>query len=72
MPEYDKTEREIIDHFKKEYIMLAQEKAVDDIYRMLVRHKYGAGLRDPMLPVDWKKVFEENQCPACQDMISLK
>jgi hypothetical protein len=72
MPEYDETERGIIDHFKREYIMLAEEKAEGEIYKLVVEHKYGKNVRDPMLSVNWGKVFEEKQCPACRDKISLK
>jgi len=71
MPEYDKAEREIVDHFKREYIMLAGEKADEELYRLVVDHLYGPGVRDPNLHVDWKRVFEENQCPACRDLLSL-
>jgi hypothetical protein len=71
MAQYDGLEREIIDHFKREYLQSAKETADEDIYRLMVEHKYGKGARDPMTPVDWDRVFGENQCPACGDTLSL-
>ena len=71
MTEYDEFEREIIDHFKKQYKSRVGETADEDIYWMMVEHRYGNRVRDPQLTVDWNKVFNENQCPACNDIISL-
>jgi hypothetical protein len=72
MPSYDELEREVIDHFKREYIASAEEHADQEIYKLMGEHMYGKGSRDPMLPVDWDRVFRENQCPECADTISLR
>jgi hypothetical protein len=72
MPKYDELERELIDHFKREYIAQVEETAGREIYQLMVEHRYGKGARDPLLAVDWRKVYEENQCPECKDIISLR
>jgi hypothetical protein len=72
MPAYDELEQEVISHFRREYIASAEEHTDQEIYKLMVEHMYGKGSRDPMLPVDWDRVFQENQCPECADTISLK
>lgn len=71
MPEYNELERQVLDHFKRLYLTRSQPSAEDRIYKLVVEHKYGEGARDPLLVVDWKKVFMENKCPSCDDLLSL-
>lgn len=71
MQSEDQLEREVFDHFKRQYIQSAEDRAEDEIYWLMVEHKYGPGARDPMQPVDWDRVFGENRCPECDDVISL-
>ena len=72
MPRYDVLEGEVVDHYKRGYLMSIGENPQREIYDLMVEHKYGAGARDPMLVVDWGRVFGENMCPSCRDMLSLK
>jgi hypothetical protein len=37
----------------------------------MVEQKYGMNARDPLRPVNWKKVFKENRCPYCTGLLSL-
>jgi hypothetical protein len=67
----DVLEREVFEHFKRQYISSAEDRAEDEIYQRMIDHKYGKGARDPMQPIDWDKVFEQNKCPECDDIISL-
>ncbi|MBD3388245.1 MAG: hypothetical protein GF416_04125 [Candidatus Altiarchaeales archaeon] len=72
MAKEEDLEREAIDHFRRRYLHRVSDTAHEDIYWHVVEHKYGARVRDPHLTIDWVKVFEENQCPACRDTLVLK
>ena len=64
-------EKEFVEHFRKAYISKVEENSYEQVYKIMVEGKYGAGARNPFIPVDWKKVLEENKCPFCPEMISL-
>lgn len=72
MPKYEEFERKVIDFFKRQYLASAKEKAVEEIYDLVVEHRYGPGARTPLMVIDWKSVFKENRCPACGGMMSLQ
>jgi len=67
----DALEREAFEHFKRQYLSSAEDRADDAVYQLMVAHRYGPGARDPMIPVDWDKVFGEGRCPECADILSL-
>ena len=56
----------MLEHFKVQYIASAEDHSADEIYDRMVEHKYGPGLRDPMQPIDWDRVFAGKLCPECQ------
>lgn|GEM_PF-3047883 len=70
--EYSKLEREIIDHFKSQYLGSIDEDAVERVYRLAVDQSYGIKARDPHIAVDWKAVFSENKCPTCPGRMKLE
>jgi len=72
MPDRDALEKELKDHYKREYLLKGEVDGEDRIYQLVIDHLYGKGIRDSEIQVDWKKVFEENQCPQCKDTLSLK
>jgi len=64
-------EDEVKEHFKRKSIMRAEHKGQSRIYMLMMMNKYGALVSGPPLRVDWKRVFAENQCPQCKDLMSL-
>ncbi|MFH0862516.1 MAG: hypothetical protein V1875_05740 [Candidatus Altiarchaeota archaeon] len=64
-------EREAFEHFKREYLSAAEDSSEDEVYQLMVAHRYGPGARDPMIPVDWDRVFGVGRCPECADTITL-
>ena len=66
----DALEREVREHFIEQYLSSAEDRGEDEIYQRMVEHRYGPGARDPMLPVDWDRVFAESRCPECGDMVT--
>jgi len=72
MVEYDPLEKEVKDLYRTIYLIEAESVAQQQIQRLLIEHKYGKGARDPLEPVDWGKVYKENKCPECGDIISLR
>lgn len=65
-------EKEIIEHFEKQLVTNLTSDYLDQLYDLMVKHKWGENARDPMNAVDWKMVFDQNVCPACNKIISLK
>lgn len=71
MPEYDELETRIIGNWKKQDIAAATYRARQQIYKIIYEHKYGLGARDPHMILDWERIYNENQCPECSDLLSL-
>ncbi len=72
MSEFTELEKKLIDYFKRDYMSEALDKASDEIYWLVVEHKFGKGARDPTISIDWDKLFNQNQCPSCDGLIKLE
>jgi ribosomal protein S27AE len=72
MPDDKGLEEEVKAHFKSKAIMRAENIGQQMIYSLMMKNKFGALVGGPTIGVDWKRVFAENQCPQCKDMMSLK
>jgi hypothetical protein len=60
----------------REYYLRRHEAAKDtsnkEIHSMVMLHKYGAIVKGTPIVINWPKVFEENMCPSCRGLLSLK
>jgi ribosomal protein S27AE len=69
------TGEDIIDYYLESHLEDAR-MAGDDLKQELTKkireHMYGEGSTRPFIIVDWNRLFDENKCPNCDDLISLK
>jgi hypothetical protein len=70
--ELEDLESRIHNYFIRHHLSWALDQSDGEIYDLIVKRLYGETSRDPMIPINWKGIFEGNQCPVCKQSISLK
>jgi len=69
------TEEELLDYYVN--AMLEDEEIAKtgykrEIMKIITEFKYGEGHYHMLLPINWNKLYNENSCPLCNELISLK
>ncbi|MFH1403155.1 MAG: hypothetical protein ABIH11_02680 [Candidatus Altiarchaeota archaeon] len=67
------SEEDIIEYYVQSHLEdreLMEDDSKDAFTRMIVEHLYG-GVTLSLPMVDWNRLFSENKCPVCGDMMSL-